>query len=90
MAAENGGNCELTEAGTTQVVNNVKIIGPVNLPSKVPHHASQLYAKNVENLLKLLINEGEANFNFEDEIILNTTITHQGKIISPMLKGDSE
>lgn len=90
IAAENGGNCELTEAGTTQVVNNVKIVGPVNLPGKLPHHASQLYAKNVENLLKLLLEDGEANFNFEDEIILNTTITHQGEIISPMLKADSD
>lgn len=86
LAAENGGNCELTEAGTTQNVNEVRIVGPVNLPSKLPHHASQLYAKNVENLLKLLIQEGEANFNFEDEIILNTTITHNGEVVSPMLR----
>ncbi|MFN1834752.1 Re/Si-specific NAD(P)(+) transhydrogenase subunit alpha [Balneola sp. MJW-20] len=86
LAAENGGNCELTEAGTTQNVNEVKVVGPVNLPSQLPHHASQLYAKNVENLLKLLIQEGKADFNFEDEIILNTTITHEGEIISPMLK----
>lgn len=88
LAAENGGNCELTEAGKTVSVNEVKVVGPVNLPSQLSQHASQLYAKNMMGLLNLLIDEeeGKADFNFEDEIILNTTITHQGEIISPMLK----
>ena len=86
LAAENGGNCELTEAGKTVIAHDVKIIGPVNLPSQLSSHASLLYAKNVFALLNLLIKEGEADFNFEDEIILNTTITHKGEVISPMLK----
>lgn len=85
LAAENGGNCELTMAGKTEVVNNVKIVGPINLPSHLAHHASTLYAKNLLALLNLLIQEGKITFNFEDEIIKNTTITHQGEIISPML-----
>lgn len=87
IAAENGGNCELTEAGETVVKNEVKIIGPINLPSQLANHASMLYAKNMLALLNLLIKEGEAVFDFDDEILLNTTITHNGEIISPLLKG---
>ncbi len=88
LAAENGGNCELTTAGETTVHNQVKIIGPINLPSQLANHASLLYAKNMHALLNLLIKEGEAVFNFEDEILLNTTITHQGEVISPLLKSN--
>ena len=86
LAAENGGNCELTKAGKTVIANEVHIVGPVNLPSQLSNHASLLYAKNMLNLLNLLIKDGVADFNFEDEILLNTTITHQGEIISPILK----
>lgn len=89
MASENGGNCELTQHGKTVISDNeVKIIGPVNLPSQLANHASMLYAKNMLNLLKLLIKEGELNLDFEDEIILNTTVTHQGQVVSPMLKNE--
>ena len=88
LAAENGGNCELTEAGETVVNNEVKIIGPVNLPSQLANHASMLYAKNMLSLLNLLIKEGETVFDFEDEILLNTTITHKGEIITPLLKSN--
>lgn len=87
LAAENGGNCEYTQAGETVDIQGVQVIGPVNLPSQLAHHASLLYAKNVYSLLSLLIDDdGNAHFNFEDEILLNTTLTHQGEIISPMLK----
>ena len=88
LAAENGGNCELTKAGTTQIANGVKIVGPINLPSQLANHASALYSKNMLALLKLLIQEGAANFNFEDEILLNTTITHNGELISPLIKNN--
>lgn len=88
LAAENGGNCELTKAGTTQVVNEVKIVGPINLPSQLANHASTLYAKNMLALLNLLLKDGKPNFDFEDEIILNTTITHNGEIISPLIKNN--
>lgn len=88
IAAENGGNCELTEAGSTKTVHGVKIVGPVNLPSQLSGDASTLYAKNILALLNLLIVDGVPNFNFEDEIILNTTLTHNGEIVSPMLKTD--
>lgn len=86
LAAEQGGNCELTEAGKTKLVNEVKIIGPVNIPSMLAYHASQLYAKNMLALLNHLLEEDKPVFDFEDEITLKTTITHQGEVISPMLK----
>jgi len=88
LAAENGGNCEITQVGTTQVLNEVKIVGPVNLPSQLANDASSLYAKNILNLINLLIKENELEFDFEDEILLNTTITHNGEIISPLIKNN--
>lgn len=86
LAAEQGGNCELTEAGQTKLVNGVKIVGPLNIPSKLAYHASQMYSKNMLALLNHLLKDGQPEFDFEDEITRNTTITHQGEIISPMLK----
>ncbi len=81
LAAETGGNCELTKAGETVVVNGVKIVGPTNLPSNLPGHASQLYAKNLDNLLGLMItDEGSLNLNFEDDIIDAACITHDGQV----------
>ena len=81
MAAEAGGNCELTKAGETVVVNDVIILGPLNMPSMIPVHASQMYAKNVTNLLALLLPKTELVLNFEDDIIKGTCITHQGQIV---------
>jgi NAD(P) transhydrogenase subunit alpha len=87
LAAEQGGNCELTKPGETAVVNNVRILGPTNLPAQVPLHASQLYAKNVLALLQLVITkEGQINLDFSDEIIEQTTVTHQGVVHSPTVK----
>ena len=81
LAAETGGNCELTEAGQTVIKDGVKIVGPKNLASELPGHASQLYAKNLENLLGLMITEeGALTLNFEDDIIDAATITHDGEI----------
>ena len=82
LAGDSGGNCELTEAGRTVVSENgVKVIAPVNLPSDMAAHASQLYAKNVENLLGLVVGEdGELSLDFEDEIIAGACITHEGEI----------
>ena len=88
LAAEQGGNCELTDPGDTTTVNEVKIIGPLNIASQLAYHASQLYSKNMLSLLNHLIQDGEPVFDFEDEITLNTTITHQGEIISPTLKNN--
>jgi len=81
LAGDSGGNCELTQAGQTVVENGVRIIAPVNLPSDMAAHASQLYAKNVENLLKLLVNdEGQLNLDFDDEIVAGACLTHEGEI----------
>jgi NAD(P) transhydrogenase subunit alpha len=83
LAAEAGGNCELTEAGRTVVENGVKVIGPLNLPSEMATHASQLYAKNVENLLDLLVDDaGNLKLDFEDEIVAGACITHEGEIVN--------
>src|SRR5699024_3431211 len=86
LAAEQGGNCALTEAGEIVEVGGVKIVGPLNVPSSLAHHASQLYAKNMMALLDhLLDDEGKLQFDYEDEIKLNITITHQGEIVSPLI-----
>ena len=81
LAAETGGNCELTEVGRTVVENGVKVIGPRNLASEMPAPASQLYAKNLENLLGLMVTEeGALEVDFEDDIIAAACITHGGEI----------
>jgi NAD(P) transhydrogenase subunit alpha len=81
LAGESGGNTELTEGGETVVENGVKVISPRNLPSDMPAHASQLYAKNVENLLGLMVSdEGRLSLDFDDEIIAGACITHEGEI----------
>jgi NAD(P) transhydrogenase subunit alpha len=80
LAGESGGNCELSEAGQTVIEGGVKIIAPLNLPSELAAHASQLYARNVENLLELLVSNGELSLDFGDEIISGACVTHQGEI----------
>jgi H+-translocating NAD(P) transhydrogenase subunit alpha len=81
LAAETGGNCELTQVGETVVEGGVKILGPRNLASEMPVPASQLYAKNLENLLGLMITEeGQLNVDFEDDIIAAACITQGGEI----------
>ena len=82
LAAETGGNCELTEPGETVVKHDVTITGPLNLASSMPDHASQLYAKNVQNLVELMISEeGALELDFEDEIIAGACITRDGEIV---------
>jgi NAD(P) transhydrogenase subunit alpha len=82
LAGDSGGNCELTEAGKTVVSDNgVKVIAPQNLSSDMAAHASQLYAKNVENLLGLLAGEdGSLTLDFEDEVVAGACVTHEGEI----------
>jgi len=80
LAAENGGNCELTEPGTVINYNGVIIDGTLNLPSTMPVHASQLYAKNIISFINHLCPEGEINMNLEDEIISGALFTHKGEI----------
>ncbi|CAN5906032.1 Re/Si-specific NAD(P)(+) transhydrogenase subunit alpha [soil metagenome] len=80
VAAENGGNCELTDPGSIVDHQQVKIVGPVNIPSSVPIHASQLYSRNMLSLLRHLAPDGELELDFEDEITDGACIAHQGEI----------
>ncbi len=86
LAAEGGGNCELTSLGETVLHHGVKIAGPVNVAGLVGNHASELYAKNLLNFLQLLIQEGTINIDLEDEILRDSLITHGGEIRHPGIK----
>jgi proton-translocating NAD(P)+ transhydrogenase subunit alpha len=82
LAAETGGNCELTEPGQTVVRHDVKILGPLNVPSTMAEHASQLYSRNIESLLGLMISEeGALSLDFDDEVIAGACITRGGEIV---------
>jgi NAD(P) transhydrogenase subunit alpha len=82
LAAETGGNCELTEAGETVVKEDVTIVGPVNLAASMPDHASSLYARNIQSLLALMTGEeGELKLDFDDEVIAGACITRDGQIV---------
>lgn len=80
IAAEQGGNCELTRAGETVLHNDVKIAGPVNLASLLPYHASEMYARNLFNLLKPAIPKGEWTVDWTDEVFAGAVLTHDGQI----------
>jgi NAD(P) transhydrogenase subunit alpha len=86
LAAEQGGNCELTKPGKTIHVNGVTIIGPVNLPSTVPYHASQLYSKNITSFLIPLVKDNCLDIDCPDEIAQSTLITAEGKVINEKIK----
>jgi NAD(P) transhydrogenase subunit alpha len=82
IAAERGGNCELTRPGETVVHNGISIQGPVNLPSTIPYHASQMYAKNIATFLKYLIGkDGNLALDRGDEIVRETLVTHAGEVV---------
>jgi NAD(P) transhydrogenase subunit alpha len=81
LAGESGGNCELTKADETVVENGVKVIAPTNLASDMATHASQLYAKNLENFIGLITSEeGALELDFEDEVVAGACLTHGGEI----------
>ena len=86
LAAERGGNCELTQPGQTVVDNEVQILGPANMPSDVPYHASQMFAKNVANFLLNMVKEGELALDFEDEIVAETLVTRDGQVVNARVK----
>ena len=81
LAAERGGNCELTRPGETIVAGGVTIAGPANLPSEVPFHASQMYAKNVTQFFLHLLDGGTVNMDRDDEIIRGTLVTRNNEIV---------
>jgi NAD(P) transhydrogenase subunit alpha len=86
LASQNGGNCEVSEHGREVEHAGVHVIGPDNLPGGMPVHASQLYARNVQNLLGLLVEDGELSLDRDDEVIVGTLATRGGRIVNPMLR----
>ena len=87
IAAERGGNCELTRPGETVIIpGGVTIMGPLNLPSTIPYHASQMYAKNIATFLKYLIKDAKLALNREDEIVRETLVTHGGEVVHPKVR----
>jgi len=86
LAAERGGNCELTRVGETVSDHGVTIIGAINLASSVPYHASQMYARNITTFLLYLVKEGKLHFNMQDEIVRETMVAHQGEIVNARVR----
>ncbi len=86
LAAERGGNCELTQTGKVVVVHGVTIIGTINLASTVPYHASQMYARNLTNYLLYMVKDGKLQQNMQDEIIRETMITNGGEVVNARVR----
>jgi H+-translocating NAD(P) transhydrogenase subunit alpha len=86
LAAEAGGNCELTEPDRIVARHDVTIHGPTNLPATMPVHASQLYARNVSELLRELVKDGALKLDFADEVVKGACVTHAGEIVSDAVK----
>ena len=80
IAAESGGNCELTRAGETVEHRGVRIVGPVNLPAQLAYHASEMYSRNLFNFLKPAIDKGELKIDWNDEVFAQSCLTHEGVI----------
>jgi proton-translocating NAD(P)+ transhydrogenase subunit alpha len=86
VAAERGGNCELTVPGRDIVESGVTVMGPVNLPSAIPYHASQMYARNIGTFLHALLKDGALSFDAGDEIVRETLVTKDGRIVHPRVQ----
>jgi NAD(P) transhydrogenase subunit alpha len=86
VAAEQGGNCELTRPGETVTRGTVSVIGPLNLPSTVPQHASQMYGRNVATFLALIVAGGELKIDAADEILRETLVTRGGEVVHPRVR----
>ena len=80
LAAEGGGNCEVTQAGEQVVFNDVLVYGPLNVPSELPVHASEMYSRNLLNFLMPMIKDGEFEPDWEDEVTADSTLTRDGEI----------
>ena len=86
LAAERGGNCELTQTGKTVIAHDVTIIGAINLASSVPYHASQVYARNLTTYLTYMVKDGKLNLNLQDEIVRETMITSGGEVVNARVR----
>ena len=85
LAAERGGNCELTQPDRVVVRNDVTILGPLNLPSMVPYHASQMFSVNLTALVRYLAPDGRMSLNLDDEIVRENLVTHKGRVVHPRI-----
>ncbi len=83
LAAERGGNCEVTRPGEVVEVHGVTVLGPLNVPSTIPYHASQMYSKNITTFFQNIVKDGAINLDMEDEIIKDTMICKGGEVVSP-------
>ena len=81
LAGESGGNCELSEYGKVVVHDGVIIVAPENLPSELPTHASQMYARNVTSFLQDIVEDGELKLDFDDEVVSGSCVTHEGEVV---------
>jgi proton-translocating NAD(P)+ transhydrogenase subunit alpha len=86
LAAESGGNCELTEPGEVVERHGVQLIGTLNLPAGMPLHASQMYARNIQAVLEHLVADGAVALDFDDEITADAVVTHEGRVTSRLLQ----
>ena len=86
LAAERGGNCELTKAGETITVHDVTILGPLNISSDIPRHASQMYSNNLTTFLKSLIKDGTPVLDMTDECIAGTVVTRGGEVVHSFVR----
>ena len=86
MAAERGGNCDITEVGKTVVKHGVTIIGAVNLASGVPYHASMMYARNLTTFFTYVFKDQKTNFNLADDIVRETLLTTGGEIVQARVR----
>ncbi len=86
LAAETGGNCEATQPGETVTVNGVTVLGPLNVPSSVPYHASQMYAKNISTFLVYITEDGRLNLDRDDEILRDTLVCRDGAVVHPRIQ----
>jgi NAD(P) transhydrogenase subunit alpha len=86
LAAERGGNCELTRPGETVIEHGVQILGPVNLASDLPYHSSQMYARNLLEFLKLMLVKGEFKPDTEDSILTETLVARGGAVVHPRVQ----
>ncbi len=86
LAAERGGNCELTKVGETVTIDGVTILGPINLPATIPYHASQMYSRNLHAFIKHLMANGGLEPSLEDEIIKETLLTIKGEVVNERVK----
>jgi NAD(P) transhydrogenase subunit alpha len=86
LAAERGGNCEITEPGKTVVKHGVTVMGPINLANGVPYHSSMMYARNVTAFLTYLIKDQKLTLNPDDEIMRETLLTRGGEIVNARVR----